>query len=342
MRPPSAPSAQAIEAISPSGFEVMRACRLRSAFARSRQLSTGPPTAPQLLGNICHAVLESLTETRAILAAGWEQELESHWVAATRAAAVKLVAADGALGGPPEEWDGYEIKLARLRKAALRLHELLAPLGATVELITEKSLAAAGGRLRGRPDLIVRAEGLRWLLDYKTGPVISRESREPRESYVRQLRLYAYLEAESMGEWPQRAFLVPLQGPVVEVNIEPATCEALASEALALLDAFNAQAPEPQPPSPSPETCRWCPYAPRCPAFWEICNEEWAPTVLAAAGAASAVAHPYLGGVSLTVEADAGSLDAGSVRVRAISTADHPAVAEAAGGRRRCHRRAPT
>jgi hypothetical protein len=186
--------------------------------------------------------------------------------------------------------------------------------------------------MHGRPDLIVRAEGVHWLLDYKTGPVLSRESSEPRESYVRQLQLYAYLESESMGDWPQRAFLVPLQGPVVEVDIDPAACAALAREALDLLAVFNAHAPAPQPASPAPETCRWCPYAPNCPAFWESCDEGWAPAVLAAAGTATAVTHPSLGGVSVRLDVEAGSLEHGTINVRAISVEDHPAAAMFAEG----------
>jgi CRISPR/Cas system-associated exonuclease Cas4 (RecB family) len=332
VRPLAAPSAEAVKAISPSGFEAMRACRLRAAFARSNQPSPAQPTAPQLLGTICHVVLETLTKTRAILGPDWTQQLELHWAKATREAAADLAAADGGAVAPPEQWDGYEIKLARLRKAARRLHELLAPLGDSAELITETSLSAADGWMHGRPDLIVRGEDVHWLLDYKTGPVLSRDSRVPRESYVRQLQLYAYLESESMGDWPQRAFLVPLQGPVVEVDIDPAACAALAEVALDLLAAFNAHAPAPQPPSPAPETCRWCPYAPNCPAFWESCDEGWAPTVLAAAGTAKAVTHPSLGGVSVTLEVEAGSLEHRSINVRAISVEDHPAAGMLAEG----------
>jgi RecB family exonuclease len=318
--------------MSPSAFEVMRTCRLRSAFARSRQAGPWRPTAPQLLGTISHAVLESLTKTRAILGDRWQEELESRWSAATSAAAAELAGANGENVGAPEEWDGYQIKHARLRKAARRLHELLAPLGDGAELITEQPLSAAGGRLQGRPDLIVRGDRGLWLVDYKTGPVLSRETREPRESYVRQLRLYAYLASESLGSWPERALLVPLQGPVVDIELDPSACAAIARDALELLSAFNADAPNEQPASPAPETCRWCPHAPECPSFWSSCDESWAPAVLAAAGTGRAVLHPALGGVSLTLDADSGSLEPGIVNVRAISLDDHPVVAGARQG----------
>lgn len=307
----------------------MQSCRLRAAFARSSDGRSGAPTAPQLLGTISHAVLEALTETRAIIQPHWELELEALWSRATSDAVGRIA---GTSDAAPKTWDGYAIKLARLRKAARRLHEVLAPLGPDAELLTEQSLVAADGRIRGRPDLIARAPGVHWLLDYKTGAVLSRDSREPRESYVRQLRLYAYLQAETTGEWPDRAFLVPLQGSVVEVDIDRTQCIDLARDALKLLEAFNAHAPKPQPPSPAPETCRWCPYAAKCPAFWKHCDEAWAPTVLATAGRISAVTRPRLGGVSLTVDAQAGSLTQTATSVRAVSAEDHPAVADLRAG----------
>jgi RecB family exonuclease len=328
----AAPTVQPLESLSPSAFEVMRACRLRSAFGRSGQLGPARPTVAQLLGTISHAVLEALATTRAILGDRWDEELESQWTHATQAAAAELAAHDSQTLARPEEWDGYQIKLARLRKTARRLHELLAPLGADAELITEQPLANRDGRLQGRPDLIVRAGGALWLVDYKTGAVISRDTREPRESYVRQLRLYAYLAAESLGQWPQRALLVPLQGPVVDVEIDPDACANHADEALEQLAVFNAHAPDSPPASPAPETCQWCPYAAVCPAFWSHCDEQWASVILAAAGPARAVLHPSLGGVSLTIDAHAGSLEPRIINVRAISPDDHPAVATAEAG----------
>lgn len=327
MSQPFAQSADVIKAISPSSFDVMRTCRLRTAFARSGQLVRAPPTAAQLLGDICHTVLESLADTRAILAVDWEAELESGWTTATHAAASRIGGPGGAPSGPPQDWDGYEIKLARLRKVARRLHELLAPVGADAELITEKLLSAADGRLRGQPDLIVRSDQVCWLLDYKTGPVLSHETRTPRESYVRQLRLYAYLAANTLGEWPDRTFLMPLQGEVVEVDIDPGQCTALAEEALEILASFNAANGE-QPASPAPETCKWYPYAPRCSAFWDDCCPEWTPEVLAAMGTVEAVTRSRLGGVSVILRTEAGSLAREPIGVRSISVTTHPAVAE--------------
>jgi hypothetical protein len=193
--------------------------------------------------------LEHLTKTGVILTDSWEIGLEAEWHRAI-GAAVQDLREHGEHPSAPEDWDGYEIKLARLRKAAGRLHELLLPLGDGVELVTECPLSAADGRLQGRPDLLVRAAGILWLVDYKTGAVISRETLEPRESYVRQLLLYAYLVSESLGAWPERAVLVPLQGAVVDVPIDPAVCTELAAEALELLASFNAATGGSQPPQP--------------------------------------------------------------------------------------------
>lgn len=310
----------------------MRACKMRAAFARSERKRPSIPSGPQLLGTICHDVLQALARSRAILSPGWERQLETEWSTATRAAAAHLAQDHGERVLSPEQWDGYQIKLARLRKAARRLHDLLAPLGSTAELITERPLSAADGRVHGRPDLVVRTPTACWIIDYKTGAVLTRETREPHESYVRQLQLYAFLAAETIGRWPERAFLVPLQGAVVEVPIDPTRCSALAEEAIALLDAFNDRVPAPQPPSPAPETCQRCPYAPRCPAFWQACDEAWASVVLAAAGTVTSLSQSRLGGVSLTLDAEVGSLGERHIAVRGISVQDHPAAGSLASG----------
>jgi hypothetical protein len=176
--------------------------------------------------------------------------LEAAWLKATREAADEFVG-DGSLAGEPEDWPGYELKRARLWRAAKRLHGLLVGAGPDVELLSEQALSGADGVLRGRPDLLVRSANGLWLIDYKTGPVLSRDTREPRESYVRQLQLYASLAADALGEWPRRAFLLPLDGPFVEVDIDPASCGVLAQQAVDLLGRFNASAGGPQPASPA-------------------------------------------------------------------------------------------
>lgn len=331
---PALPSSRDLVSLSPTAFEAVRLCRLQGAF---RQQGNGSPASrnpTQVLGDLCHEVLEELVKTGAIREEGWAETLDPLWrrVADRTAEQVHQVPHDPSLDGPPTQWPGYVIKRARLAKAARRLHDLLDTVGHGAEFVSEIPLSSADGRLHGRPDLIVRDATQTWIVDYKTGSVVDEDGLTPRPAYVRQLHFYALLEWENAGRWPTYGFLVPLNGPILEVAIDPAVSSGIGRDALQVIDSFNAVVPGAQPAAPGPIACRYCAWATRCGPFWEACDSSWDAPMLAAAGVVQSAVRTAIGGVSLVLDVHAGSVDTESVVVRNVSLAEHPNVAEVSEG----------
>ena len=327
------PLTQPVASLSPSALALLQSCPLRLAFQRSVPRTRAAGLAPQqLLGTLCHAVLEQVVKDETLLRPTWERALDDAWAERIAALPTSMGAEPPAwMVGPPQTWPGYAIKRARLGKAARRLRELLAS-AEGAELVSEQELVALTGRLRGYPDLVVRGQTAHWIVDYKTGEVLSQEDSTPRDSYVRQLQLYAVLEREASGSWPTRAYLLPLLGAAVEVAIDPEACEALADQVIRELETYNEMAGTPPEARPSPAACAWCEAATRCPAIWEHADESWADGLLAAEGEVTEAVPTRLGGMSLVLRPERGSLAARPIAVRGISLADHPDAALAVAG----------
>jgi hypothetical protein len=325
LRPPaSAP----VAFLSPSSYQVMSACRLRAAFSQIRS-GRAPASTSARLGNICHRTLERMVRDRSLMEPHWEGLLNDVWAAEVeREKQASVAAGEAERLGPPDRWPDFQLKRARLRKAARRLRGLLVVLPAGAELRPEEPLQACDGRLRGRADLIIRGAGVHKVIDYKSGAALDRQTLAPRDTYVQQLQLYSFLEARVTGEWPDTAHLIALEGPPVDLVVDRAACRALAARALSLLDSYNAAAPGPQPATPGLETCTVCQHATICPAFWDSCDATWAPTMIAVLGRVEEVHSSPLGGISLVLIPERGSVDAPRVTVRNISPMQQPRAAE--------------
>jgi len=315
-----------VKALSPTELDVLRTCPLRMSFRRTTPSGGSRPTAQQALGILCHDVLERMAREPLMRGPDWRSSFELAWSEAVAGMAQSLGHDAAWAASGPEGWPGYRIKLARLRKAAERLHGLLEEAGPDAELACEERMSALDGRLVGQPDLVIRAAGAHWIVDYKSGRVTSQEGGPPRDSYVRQLQLYAVLEHEVSGAWPTQALLLPLAGPAVKVNVDPSACMDVAAQMIEMQDTYNATVPKPQPASPSAEACRWCPYATRCEAFWDACNTHWREELLAVRGVVESIAPTQLGGASLRVRVSGGSLAEERIGLRSVSAAEHPAL----------------
>jgi PD-(D/E)XK nuclease superfamily protein len=328
MRELRTPGSVPVTFLSPSSYQVMAACRLRAAFSQGRR-RRAPASTSARLGNVCHRVLDQMVSDRSLLAAQWQELLEDVWAAEVEVERQDSAAAgEEERSGPPDRWPDFQLKRARLRKAARRLRDLLAALPAGAEFFPEEPLQAGDGRLRGRADLVVRGAGAHKIIDYKSGAALDRQTLAPRDSYIQQLLLYSFLEAQVTGEWPDTAHLIPLEGSPVDLAPDPASCRAIAERALSLLDAYNSAAPHAQPASPGLETCTVCQHATICPAFWEACDATWAPAMLAVLGLVQDVRSSHLGGISLYLTPERGSLDASLVTVRNISPVRYPKVSD--------------
>lgn len=257
---------EALASIAPTGLSTLLECPLHFAFNHDKSGGSSLPGTAAMIGDVCHAVLERQVEKEpppadldAFVASAWDDE------------AAALERKHGLELGT---FSRSRLVRSRLAKTARALAALLAEAG-EAEHICEQEMVAKGGRLVGRPDLVIRGEQAHWIVDYKSGSAIDAAG-APNEHYMSQVQLYAVLEHERSGSWPSRGIVLPLRGPRVELEIEPAVCEALAARALEALKAYN-NAPEGcMEARPSPEHCCWCDWACGCEAFWAAATPEWA------------------------------------------------------------------
>jgi hypothetical protein len=300
-----------IEVTSPTLAETMRVCLLRAGLSQvpaARVLVLGSPKA--WLGTAYHEVLAAVPR----LAHG--EDLDSAvkrlWEEAiVRLERRSLVHPLDRRYGPALSWPGYYVTLETVK---IRAQELLhrgegvhEPAGAEpAPERREYRFVGCGGKLVGRPDVIARAE----ILDYKTGEVLqgTEGNQDVRPAYARQLRLYAVLVHETLGWWPRRGVLLPMHGAAVEVELDPAACEAEAASAVALLHQYNAAVSHAVSPAalatPSLEACRWCPFKLACPAFWDAVSPAWAGKLDSEAvqGRAAGAPRPIMNGLAVALD----------------------------------------
>jgi len=183
--------------------------------------------------------------------------------------------------GSPDAWPGYQRKRARLRRLARHLRGLLDNAPDRPEIRTELTIVGLDGRLLGRLDLAARGSKSHFIVDYKSGSITNASGRSDRTIAV-SFSSTQCLKTNS-GSWPTTAYLMPLDGPPVEVVIDPDACQQLAEDAIRVLGEFNLLAPGQQPASAGEDTCPNCHFSSRCSAFWSACSPAWADKILAVA-----------------------------------------------------------
>jgi RecB family exonuclease len=310
-----APTAKALTRLSPSSFETLRACPLRLAFATQGDAAASIAGDRQRIGQICHDVLESLVRDGQLRSETWSEPLETLFLELlSRHEDEKHATVRGS-----------RLAIARLRKVAARMAAFLRQVPPDAEVLTEEELTAADARLYGRVDLIVRSPDLHVIVDYKTGSFLEPGTEQLKASYERQLMLYASLEAEVSGTWPEQALLVPFGAEPMTLRIDPTACQGLSHEVLAALDRWQTWVGGPPPANASPQTCGWCPFAARCPDFWAACSPDWADELLATRGHVASLATTPLGGITMRIESTQGSV-LGTAAVRNIEPTEFPGL----------------
>ena len=272
-----------IEAVSPTLFEILYACKLQAGLSRVKGASRfvlGNPKA--WLGTAYHEVLATAggysgDDLETVLAGAWHAAINREHQRAKNHLLDKRF-------GKPETWPGYHLVAAMARVRAQELVEARQdsperrpmPEPTTLASRREHNFSGAGGRIVGRPDVVRHNE----IVDYKSGNIYDSSTHEQiKHSYVRQLKLYAFLVNEALGWWPRRAILVPMVGLPVEIEIDPRACEKEARDAVRLLNDYNTlvsrHADISQFANPSPEACQWCPFQSICPCFWDAVEPSW-------------------------------------------------------------------
>jgi RecB family exonuclease len=277
-RPPQ--ESDHIEWVSATSYERLQTCALRAAFARSGPQDAVFSTAAAI-GTLVHGVFEELVRTGAIRGEDWSSHADDLWDAGLRRAAAEAAVRLGHTVDPTF-WPDLNLKRARLRRSLVRLRSMILTLPADSVLLPEEPLQALGGLLQGTADLIVRGPW-KTIIDYKSGGILD-DLELPRESYVRQLHLYALMEHETTGDWPDELVLMPLTGEPVRIPTSPDTSLELGQDAVRLLTEYEARVPGAQPATVAVEVCSTCPHAVDCPPFWAAYDASWGPWVLAVQG----------------------------------------------------------
>ena len=227
-----------------------------------------------------------------------------------------------------ERWPNYEIKRARIARVFQQIVALVEEAGDPVEVVTERTLSAAAGRIHGRADLILRSPRLHVIVDYKTGGVFTARG-DVLPDYTAQVQLYGYLEYHSTGEWPGSAYLMPFDQAPVQIPVDPVQAELAGQTALDELRAFNERAISgiEQPAQPGPDVCRFCPFSTVCVPFWSACNSAWARELVAVRGRVIRSTRVQLPVVNLEIETNDGSVDAEDLVIRQLRLEEFPQLA---------------
>jgi hypothetical protein len=150
------------------------------------------------------------------------------------------------------------------------------------------------GTVVGVPDRISHTPDGVVISDFKTGTFLQPDGTIA-AGYQAQLQLYAALFHENYDEWPARLEILTITGARIPVPATPKECERLLHDAHKLcLKARNktpALAAQPstqaEAAGPNTETCRFCPFRPRCPAYLALalsakplCQSDAAGTLL--------------------------------------------------------------
>ncbi len=302
------PKPNAATTASPSSAAGLLSCTLSFAYKTSNLGGRGGKrTSPSAaLGLASHATL-AYAATGGLgtpLLADWGDAFEQAW---DREVEVQRVDVD--TPPDPRRWHGYSLcKVA----TKMQCKAICGELQDGAELDPEVLLRSSDGVLEGRADLVVRAP-VHEIRDYKTGSVLDDEG-AVRRDYRRQLLIYACLEFETVGSWPERIVLVPV-GPseppqVIEVDqIEAEREMALIRDALSRYNAAVESGDNMvSAASPSPDACRFCSYASGCPAFWAAATEDWRDRgVTAVKGVVERRSAGHGGGSALTIRVAQGT-----------------------------------
>ena len=313
-----------LQRLSPTRLTDLLACQLRVKHSLSAgrdgdaQTKAGPQALHAALGNVCHDVLEQICldddlANPEVFSRAWNDSLAEH--------------SGGDAGQVLLTWPELALTKVRLRRAIERIAALVDE--APGELKPELDLVSDDGRLHGRLDLAVRGPSP-WIADLKTGRIRPTPEDPVSPTHIRQLQLYAYLEAEASGMWPTHAWLITLQGRDHVVDIDPAVSSAVVERALDAFDDFNRDYPNVR-AAPAGENCSWCVHVSLCPEPWSA-DTDWGDSH-AALLAINRVRHGS-GAAWIDAEVLAGTLEASTVSLRRVDLDDHPVARDLNAGDR--------
>jgi len=272
-----APRPSRIDTLSPTLAEILLECSYRAAFRGDPEFNNlDRPNNFQTLGTIRHRVSEAvhkgalneveLSSVKDAIGDLWDQitaeEAANH---ASRWSSSELPDVNS--------WLGYQNARANAKRALTRTitdyrnsnHKLRKP-------DIENWLYDQELGIRGKPDRIeYHAQGS-IIVDIKTG----RPEATMKESWRRQLLLYAHLVQKASGETPIAIAIETASGNRLQEAITKKQIRDTVEQSLLLVKKFNEHLANPaQLASPSQENCEYCSYKIHCEPFWEAVQHDW-------------------------------------------------------------------
>ncbi|MFN8658174.1 MAG: PD-(D/E)XK nuclease family protein [Candidatus Obscuribacterales bacterium] len=302
-----------INTTSPSTNELLRTCQLKAGLTRLREVDDFVLSHPKSwMGSIIHDILYEAARSSTPI------DVDKLWSEKVTQALVR--ARSHPLNqrfDQPERWPGYYLLLAGLRKFVSRI-DAAGEKDRAKNVHREEELLCFDNKLKGRPDFFDAEQ----LVDYKTGIITDSDNEgQAKETYIRQLRIYAAIIFETKEYWVKTAALVPVSGSPVSVQIDHAECVTEAHKAVALLDDYNAAvAAGSVVASPSEETCAYCPFQIICPSYWNAVDASWSDNVSTQTIQGTLIRPPFAirstSDFSLSVHATSGTMPPATYTVR--------------------------
>ena len=237
-------------------------CPLRISFEQQSRGARSSHGAAAILGTVAH-------ETIRLVLAG--NLLTNAWVQACQLEANRT-------RSDPASFPAARRTFLRLQNHVPVLMEFIKS-RPEATIVSETPMESPDGAIAGIPDLVLLTDGeaSAIVIDYKTGLVS--DELGINSTYANQLLLYGALVTECLDAKTVELALFSLREGLVRIETGGDLIAASAAHARATRDSFNARVPGPQPANPTPDNCKWCPYAPRCEAFWNSFGPEWIQAV---------------------------------------------------------------
>jgi len=260
-----------IKRISPSAFSRLQSCQLKVVLGATIKRPLLPYMPVNHLGNVIHKMLE-LNYAGVI---DDDMAFEEQWRRLIEAEEKKLIDRGFHKFIPiSENVDGYAMKKLQT-KSILRQPpkaEPSAKRSTSWKVESEKWLQSKDSNIGGVADLILDNGQTATIADFKTGKITDRDD-EIKTEYKDQLKLYAYLFAETYGHFPDRLILIDMDRQEHEIQFTNQECISLADQARQLLKEVNARA-ENQDfaglATPEEQGCSNCLQRPACTAHWSL------------------------------------------------------------------------
>jgi RecB family exonuclease len=286
--------ARPLTRISPSRFLSLRKCPLREVRASAKENNLLPTSPASRLGTIIHRLLEDAGKGRVTNIN--EETLWTRWdeLVTSNENEMAISWLERSLVPLRDSVRDYEVRRIRVFKRLMKQFKQTLPdkshslrgNGFGFEVWVESNDGSVGGKIdqvTGTPDAPI-------IRDYKSGQIAEIHQGEIRaqikNDYQIQLELYAALYKATHGLWPEALEIVPLTGNCRSFPCISSECDELLELARRTRQEINEtignanQNPSPgftidnalgQPHS---ETCRYCLYRPRCPAYQKAETQE--------------------------------------------------------------------